>query len=122
MNKKAFTLIELLATIVILSIILSIVVINVSDYINDAKEKSYDTLIKSIKTSTELYIADYSNEFPELEVPGSTFDIQINDLVDNEYLTEDLIDKRTGTQIPLTTLIHVTVANKNKIDVEIDID
>lgn len=122
MNKKAFTLIELLATIIILGIILSIVAINVSDYINDAKEKSYNTLIKSIETSTELYVADHSGEFPELEVPGSTFDIQISDLVDNEYLTADLIDERTGTQIPLTTLIHITVINEAKIEIEIDID
>ena len=41
MNKKAFTLIELLAVIVILGILLSIAVPQVSQYINNSKKESF---------------------------------------------------------------------------------
>ena len=46
MNKKAFTLVELLAVIVILSIILMIAIPAVSHYISVAKKQSYLVLMQ----------------------------------------------------------------------------
>jgi general secretion pathway protein G len=120
MNKKAFTLVELLAVVVILAILGSIAAINVINSINDAKQTSYDTLVKSIESSTELYVADHSSEFSQLNTPGSEFTIQLNDLVEDKYIKANLVDDRTGDPIPLTTLIHINVGNNNKISVQFD--
>ena len=120
MNKKAFTLIELLATIVILGILSAIVVINVNNYIQTSRETSYNTLVKTIELSTELYVAEHSNEFSELDVAGSTFYIELSDLVADDYIDDHIIDERTGEAIPLTTRVNITVINKNNITTDLD--
>jgi len=118
MNKKAFTLVELLAVVVILAILGSIAVFNVINSINEAKQASYVTLVKSIESSTELYVANHSSEFPQLNTPGSEFTIQLSNLVADKYIKANLIDDRTGNTIPLTTLVHISVGNNNKITVQ----
>ena len=49
-DNSGFTLIELIATIVLLVIVMSIGVFSFSAIIKNAKEKNYSLLIKEIKT------------------------------------------------------------------------
>lgn len=116
-NKKGFTLIELLAVIVIIGIITSIVVVNVGKYIGESREKSYDILVETIKDASELYVTSNIGLFPSLTVPSSTFDITLQDLVNEKYLELPIIDERTGEDVPLTTTITVTVVNENRISI-----
>lgn len=118
MNKKAFTLVELLATIIILGLLATIVAVNVADYVDEARASSYDTLVKSIKSGTELYLADHSSEYMELDVVGATFEIELADLASDKYIENKLIDERTGDTIALTTKVKITVVGKNKIVVQ----
>lgn len=118
MNNKAFSLIEILAVIVLLSVLSTLVIINVTKYMERAEETSYNTLVKSVKEATELYVADHSTNYPELNTEGATFDIELNKLVEEGYIDDELVDERSGENIPLTTKIYITVINKNKIDVE----
>lgn len=55
MNRKGFTLIELIAVIVMISLIMVIVVPNILDIVSESKETSYNTLVKNIVTSSEMY-------------------------------------------------------------------
>ena len=55
MNRKGFTLIELIAVIVMIGLIMVIVVPNILDIVSESKETSYNTLVKNIVTSSEMY-------------------------------------------------------------------
>lgn len=55
MNRKGFTLIELIATIVILGLVVAISGFTISSLITSSKEKNYDLLIKDIIHASELY-------------------------------------------------------------------
>ena len=55
MNRKGFTLIELIAVIVMISLIMVIVVPNILDIVSESKETSYNTLVKNIVTSAKTY-------------------------------------------------------------------
>lgn len=55
LNKKGFTLVELIATIVVLALVVSISAYAITNIINSAKEKNYDLLIKNIKDASETY-------------------------------------------------------------------
>lgn len=63
MNNKGFTLVELLATIVILALVLSIGSFSIITIIKNAKEKNYNSLIDNIKDASELYYQEckYAN-------------------------------------------------------------
>lgn len=120
MNNKGFTLVELLAVIAILGAISAIAVISVVSYIDEAGKASYNTLVKSIESSTEMYVTDHSSDFPELDTPGSTFTISLSDLATDKYISSKIVDDRTGDVIPLTTTVTVTVGENNKISVHFD--
>ena len=55
MDRKGFTLIELLAVIVLIGVLGVLIVPGLLNNVNDAKEASYNTLIKNIITSSEMY-------------------------------------------------------------------
>lgn len=55
MNRKGFTLIELLAVIIVIALIATIVTPSVIEYVNSAKNTSYNLLIKSIVSASKTY-------------------------------------------------------------------
>jgi len=63
MNKKGFTLIELLAVIVIIGLLAILIVPNIISSIKNSKESSYNTLIKNVVTSAQMYYeeCEYGN-------------------------------------------------------------
>ena len=84
LNKKGFTLVELIATIVVLALVVSISAYAITNIINSAKEKNYELLIKNIKDASETYYQEckYSNN------SGITCDdtVKLQDLVNYGYL------------------------------------
>ena len=60
-KRKAFTLVELLAVIVILAIVLIITVPGVLSIINQTKNKAYESQIKIIKEAARNYLAAERN-------------------------------------------------------------
>ncbi len=67
MKKKGFTLVELLAVIVILSLILVIAVPSVNKYIKQSKEKAYNTQISTIIEAVQAYASANSGLLPRKE-------------------------------------------------------
>ena len=61
MNKKGFTLVELLAVIIILSIIVLITAISTSNIIRNSKKSLSDIQINSIKESAKSYYIEEGN-------------------------------------------------------------
>ena len=55
LTKKGFILVELIATIVVLALVVSISAYAITNIINSAKEKNYDRLIKNINAASETY-------------------------------------------------------------------
>ena len=61
MKNKGFTLVEMLAAIVILSILIAIVVLNFTNIFSSTQEKVFKTYESSMKDSTIEYIVDTGN-------------------------------------------------------------
>lgn len=55
MDNKGFTLVELVVTIVLLGIVISIGGYSIINVINSSREKAYELLINDIKSAVELY-------------------------------------------------------------------
>ena len=62
MNRKGFTLVELLATLVILGIIVGIVIISVSGSLGGAKEKTEEVFVDTIKDAMDVYLDSDAKE------------------------------------------------------------
>ena len=55
MNRKGFTLIELLAIIIVIALIATIVTPSVIEYVNSAKNTSYNLLIQNTISASKTY-------------------------------------------------------------------
>lgn len=59
LNRKGFTLIEILAVIVILSMLMAIMVPTVGTLLEKSKEGHYKSLENSIKKAAKIYMSDH---------------------------------------------------------------
>ena len=97
MNKKGFTLVELIVVIVMLLIISGLVISNVMNYISTSKEKAFDLLEESIKNSAETIFLD--KEASSTEVFDS-MSISIPELKDKGYIElEELKNPKNDADI-----------------------
>ncbi len=61
MNKKGFTLVEILAVVIVLAIIMIIVIPNIGNVFNNAKDKISDLEKKNIVDASEMIIMEIAN-------------------------------------------------------------
>ena len=85
MNRKGFTLVELLAALVILGILVSIGGVAITKTISGSKEKNYKTLVANIKSGVEVYYQEcnYGGK------TGCSTIISLKKLVDDGYISSN---------------------------------
>ena len=107
MNKKAFTLIEMLAVIIILGVLTSLVMPSILKMMKGSKEKTYDVLINNINDSALLYASRHKELIKSgLEINGF-YEVTLNDLLDEGLIKTPLIDPRTDEEISLTKKVII---------------
>ncbi|MEG0995103.1 MAG: type II secretion system protein [Bacilli bacterium] len=84
-NKKGFTLIELMAVITILGILLLIAVPSVSKYLTQSQESAYHDLEKTIENASKNYLIDNQDLIP---LPNETKKVELANLINGNYLYE----------------------------------
>lgn len=91
MKKNGFTLIEVLAVIILLGVIITIVVSIVDGDINLVKEYAKENQIKLIEESAEIYYLNYKNEIPSIDTTKIAT-ITIQTLYDKGFIKDkDLV-------------------------------
>ncbi len=121
MKKTGFTLIELIATIGLLGMLATITITVSVRKINEVKEKSRDTMYKSIEEAAKNYILDNVNEIQEFKLNDNTY-VTLQTLVEKEYFTESLIDPTTKKSLPLTNEVYITREDSGVINASYNIN
>ena len=85
MNKKGFTLIELIAVIVLLGMILLIVFPATSRLIRSNENKKYDTYYDSVQEQIELYARTRRDELGGIKGTGCVDDKKLSELKSYDY-------------------------------------
>lgn len=118
MNKKAFTLIELLAVIVILSLLIVLVIPNIIGAIDESKANSYTFLIKEIENAAEEYA--YKEDLMKDVTNTNTVTITISDLIADNYFEYPMTDPRSNETIAVTSTIVLKLVG-NKVEYTINL-
>lgn len=82
-NKRGFTMIELLAVIIILGILVTMAVVSVSGVMNSSYDTTYDTFETSMEEAATSYLLDHTGEIPN---EGEVVRLSAAMLVEEGYL------------------------------------
>ncbi len=87
LNNKGFTLVELLAVLVILIAISSIAIPTISSSLDRSKDKQTKAKEKLLESAAELYVTDHRNN-----LNSQPCYITLNKLKEENYIDEDALD------------------------------
>ena len=87
LNKKGFTLVELLVVLVILVVIMTIAIPSVTSSIERSKQKQRDSKIELIVSAAELYIDRHKNSYSST----SSYNITIEKIICDGLLTKEQV-------------------------------
>lgn len=90
LKNKGFTLVELLATIIILGLLVSIAYVSVSSILNSGDDSYYESQENMLVLAGREYYADHRSELPK-EI-GDTSNVSLETLVEENYI-EQITDK-----------------------------
>lgn len=105
MNNKGFTLVELLAVIIILSLLALLASTSVSKIVKDSKTDLYDTQIKLIQSAAEAWGADNLYDLPEA---GTCKYLTLFDLKQYGLIDPEVKDPRSNELFPNELLIKIS--------------
>ena len=93
-NKRGFTMLELLAVIIILGIIISLAYTSISKYLNQARSTTYEDFEKNITSGVTNYLIDHTGSIPN---EGESLVVDVEKLVCEGYI-DNLQDPRESSK------------------------
>lgn len=116
-NKKAFTLVEMIGVIVIISLLLTIAIPSILNRIQGSKDDISKKSKEIFYTATDLYLDSHKVKYKNYA--NNVYCISLQKLVDSEFLTEPVLDVKSGKNIDLQKTVKVTVDEKLNFNHEI---
>lgn len=121
MKKNGFTLVELLAVLIIIMLLLTITIPLVSNIINESKQKATETVVKNIEVAAKKYITDNIRDADELNKFGF-MNLSLITLIENNYLESNLKNPMTNKTLFLDDNIYITLDYNSKLTAFYDIN
>lgn len=98
MNRKGFTLVELLAVLVLLSVIMAIVIPSLSASMSRTKNKQNESNYKFLESAASMYVSDYLDSIKSNMGERDECYIAISDLLEDGYVDEQVISDQDGNE------------------------
>lgn len=115
--KKGFTVVELLAVVVILSLLVILIMPNILNNVNNKREDVSDSAKKMIYDATDIYMKENSEIYPSTK--ESVHCIKLETLVNNGKLVKPIKDLKSDKEIPLSYFVKATVNDYSQFDYDL---
>jgi len=109
MNKKGFTLVELLGVLIIMAIIMVVVVTPIIGQIRNTAKKLDSASLQVLYKSTTSYLDANKNLYPKSD--GMVYYISVGQLIDSGKLTNNYLSSYSEKVLSRSNAIKVTVEN-----------
>ena len=93
LNKKAFTLVEVLAVVAILAILATLIIPSVTKYLKGGKEDYDENLKKQLILVAKNYYAENRDRLPKRNGSISSY-VTLKELTSLKYTSKDFIDSK----------------------------
>jgi prepilin-type N-terminal cleavage/methylation domain-containing protein len=97
--KKGFTLVELLAVIIILGLLSTILVTNIMKSYDESKEQAYNLLISDIENATKDYLDTHNDILSSLTPSSPSKTIYLEDLIGALLIKDPVINPKTNDRV-----------------------
>lgn len=103
MNKKGFTLVEIIAVVAVLAIISLLLFPSLTNLIKRKSDKEYDEFLNQLCQAGEYYVSNISPDVEaKIEMNGQA-SIRLSELNTNELIKRDMINPKTKQLIDLNS-------------------
>lgn len=117
MKKEGFTLVELLAVIVIIGIIYLIVFPSVTSFIDKSKEKSYNIQVDLIEKASKKWVVDNTDELLKKDPYHlNNINLTLTTLKKDGYLQDEFIENPKTKKIMTGCVVVSYQSNKNQYE------
>ena len=110
MNRKGFTLVELLAVIVIITLLALITTISITGVVNNSKNKLSSTQIELIKSAAKIWGSENKMKLPSA---GECSYITLGDLKKYGLFDDSVSDPKDSNQISNDLKIKISNTKRN---------
>ncbi len=119
MKKNAFTLVELLAIVIIMASILLVVLPSINDAIKSGEENKKQDNLNSIYMAAENYLMSNYDKYSSLDDIGASEYIYITDLIANNYISISTVNPITDSYFKNSDAVKVTRNNDGTFSYEL---
>lgn len=117
MNKKGFTLVEMLATVTLLGVLVSLAVVSYTRYVKSTRQAVYNDYEETLKAASTNY---FLNNTGMLHKKGSETKVLATTLLNQNYL-EDLKDPG-NKNLTCNSNSYVIVTRKDDVGFNMDLE
>lgn len=107
--NKGFTLIEVVAIIVILVGIFLISFPTLTNMAKSDSEKLYTNMVNNLCTAGKAYMYSNLDDFPNLSIVGSEIELQISELMIYGNVDKELVNPKTELSVEESTLRYIVL-------------
>ena len=109
MNDKGFTLIEVIAVIVVLVAIFLVSFPTLTNMAKSEEENKYNNMVDNLCTAGKTYMYSNLDEFKELSVADSVIALKIDELISYGNVDKELINPKTEKSVKNDTLEYTVL-------------
>lgn len=111
MNSKGFTLIELIAIVVILALIFFISFPQILNITKADEEKKYSNMVENLCLAGESYISANIENFNGLTTVGNKIELTIQELINYGNVDKNMKNPKTNNSIKNDTLLYSVLSD-----------
>ncbi|MDD3341860.1 MAG: type II secretion system protein [Bacilli bacterium] len=108
-NKRAFTLVEVIAVIALLAVISLVAAPSIIKSLKQADENKYNDFLDNLYLASETYLQQNQMQYPELKTAGGNITITVGKLREENLVKAKLTNPKTEKVVTDNSTITVTV-------------
>lgn len=113
MNNKGFTLIELVAIVLVLAAIFLVSFPSLLNLSKKDEEKKYNSMVESLCLAGKTYIYNNESDFKSMIIPNNKIEIVISELIINEMVKNNTTNPKTNKSVENDKLIYTVLSDKS---------